>query len=167
MLSPANNNILRNNSKKYLLNTQQTNTLLLSNSSKTGFRKTKSKYVQNLMSDTNIKKYKQTCIGLIKSDNELTKMYLECGYEKVNYSYENFIEKNFFNNQVFLYKLEMLLINNDGNFIKKNYKEKFFKNEISNFLENKKLEQEYQCSIKKIKDKFEEQFMFIHGFDLI
>ena len=105
------------------------------------------------MSDTNIKKYKQICIGLIKSDNELMKLYLECGYEKVNYSYENFIEKNFFNDQVFLYKLEMLLINNDGNFIKKNYKEKFFKNEISNFLQNKKLEQEYQFSIKKIKNK--------------
>lgn len=167
MLSPANNNILRNNSKKYLLNTQQTNTLLLSNSSKTGFRKTKSKYVQNLMSDTNIKKYKQTCIGLIKSDNELTKMYLECGYEKVNYSYENFIEKNFFNDQVFLYKLEMLLINNDGNFIKKNYKEKFFKDEMMKFLNDKILENKYKVSINQVKTKFEEQFMFINGFDLI
>jgi hypothetical protein len=134
---------------------------------KDGYRKTKSKYIQNLMSDANIKKYKQTCIGLVKNDNELIKMYLECGYEKSNYSYENFVEKNFFNDQVFLYKLEMLLINNDGNFIKKNYKEKFFKDEMMKFLNDKILENKYKVSINQVKTKFEEQFMFINGFDLI
>ena len=103
---------------------------------KDGYRKTKSKYIQNLMSDANIKKYKQTCIGLVKNDNELVNMYLECGYEKSNYSYESFIEKNFFNDQVFLYKLEMLLINNDGNFIKKNYKEKFTNRSDELYVEN-------------------------------
>ena len=37
--------------------------------------KTKSKYVQNLMSDMSIKKYKQNCIDILKNDNLVKKLY--------------------------------------------------------------------------------------------
>ena len=49
--------------------------------------KTKSKYVQNLMSDMSIKKYKQNCIDILKNDNLVKKLYEQAGFEKTNYSY--------------------------------------------------------------------------------
>ena len=59
--------------------------------------KTRSKYVQNLLNDASIKKYKQSCIDLLKNDNTIKKMYEQCGFEKTNYNYEYLIKNNFFN----------------------------------------------------------------------
>ena len=69
--------------------------------------KTRSKYVQNLLNDMSIKKYKQSCIDILKNDNLIKKLYEDCGFEKTNYNYENFIQNNFFNKALFMYKLEM------------------------------------------------------------
>lgn len=133
----------------------------------TGFRKTKSKYIQNLMSDMYIKKYKQSCIALLKNDNEVIKLYDECGFEKSNYSYERFIDQTFFENQMFLYKLEMLLTNNDNILVKKNYKEKFFKDEILKFLKNKVNENKYHMKIQSLEKSFESHYVFINSFDFV
>ena len=72
--------------------------------------KTRSKYVQNLLSDMNIKKYKQNCIDIVKNDTLVKKLYEQAGFEKTNYSYEYFVHNNFFNNPLFMYKLEMLFM---------------------------------------------------------
>ena len=72
--------------------------------------KTKSKYIQNLMSDISIKKYKQNCIDILKNDNLVKKLYEQAGFEKTNYSYEYFIQTNFFNKPLFMYKLEMIFL---------------------------------------------------------
>ena len=71
--------------------------------------KTRSKYVQNLLSDMSLKKYKQSCIDLLKNDNTVKKLYEQAGFEKTNYSYEYFIQNNFFNRPLFMYKLEIVL----------------------------------------------------------
>ena len=127
--------------------------------------KTKSKYFQNLMSDMSIKKYKQNCIDLIKNDNLVKKLYEQAGFEKTNYSYEYFITTNFFNRPLFMYKLEMLFLD-ESNFIKKNFKENFFKSEIVKYLNEFTSEEIYKRQMNNLKDVFQDGFKSITNFDL-
>ena len=127
--------------------------------------KTKSKYVQNLLSDMSIKKYKQNCIDILKNDNLVKKLYEQAGFEKTNYNYEYFIQTNFFNRPLFMYKLEMLFLE-EGNFIKKNFKENFFKTEIVKYLTEFTNEEIYKRQMKSLKDVFQDGFKTITNFDL-
>ena len=127
--------------------------------------KTRSKYVQNLLSDMSIKKYKQNCIDLLKNDNLVKKLYEQAGFEKTNYSYEYFIQTNFFNRPLFMYKLEMLFLD-ESNFIKKNFKENFFKNEIVKYLTEFTNEEIYKKQMDSLKDVFQDGFKTISDFDL-
>ena len=127
--------------------------------------KTRSKYVQNLLSDMSIKKYKQNCIDLLKNDNVVKKLYEQAGFEKTNYSYEYFIQTNFFNRPLFMYKLEMLFLD-ESNFIKKNFKENFFKNEIVKYLTEFTSEEIYKKQMDSLKDVFQDGFKTISNFDL-
>ena len=127
--------------------------------------KTRSKYVQNLLSDMSIKKYKQNCIDLLKNDNLVKKLYEQAGFEKTNYSYEYFIQTNFFNRPLFMYKLEMLFLD-ESNFIKKNFKENFFKNEIVKYLNEFTSEEIYKKQMDSLKDVFQDGFKTISNFDL-
>ena len=127
--------------------------------------KTKSKYIQNLLNDMSIKKYKQSCIDLLKNDNIVKKLYEECGFEKTNYNYENYIQNNFFNKYLFMYKLEMLF-SDETNFGKKNFKENFFKNEIIKHLNKYKEETVYKEQINNLSNVFKEGIESIKNFDL-
>ena len=127
--------------------------------------KTRTKYVQNLLSDMSIKKYKQSCIDLIKNDNLVKKLYEQAGFEKTNFSYENFIYNNFFNQPLFMYKLEILFYD-ESNFNKKNFKENFFKNEIVKYLNQFNSETIYQTQMNNLKDVFKNGFDSISNFDL-
>ena len=127
--------------------------------------KTRSKYVQNLLSDMSLKKYKQSCIDLLKNDNTVKKLYEQAGFEKTNYSYEYFIQNNFFNRPLFMYKLEMLFLD-ESNFVKKNFKENFFKNEIVKYLNEFTSEEIYKRQMTNLKDVFKESFNTISNFDL-
>ena len=127
--------------------------------------KTRSKYVQNLLSDMNIKKYKQNCIDIVKNDTLVKKLYEQAGFEKTNYSYEYFVHNNFFNNPLFMYKLEMLFMD-ESNFIKKNFKENFFKNEIIKYLNQYMNEEKYKKQMNNLKDIFQQEFNTISNFDL-
>jgi hypothetical protein len=127
--------------------------------------KTRSKYVQNLLSDMSLKKYKQSCIDLLKNDNTVKKLYEQAGFEKTNYSYEYFIQNNFFNRPLFMYKLEMLFLY-ESNFVKKNFKENFFKNEIVKYLNEFTSEEIYKRQMTNLKDVFKESFNTISNFDL-
>ena len=127
--------------------------------------KTRSKYVQNLLSDMSLKKYKQSCIDLLKNDNTVKKLYEQAGFEKTNYSYEYFIQNNFFNRPLFMYKLEMLFLD-ESNFVKKNFKENFFKNEIVKYLNEFTSEENYKRQMTNLKDVFKESFNTISNFDL-
>ena len=127
--------------------------------------KTRSKYVQNLLNDMSLKKYKNSCIDILKNDNVVKKIYEQCGFEKTNYSYEYFIQNNFFNKPLFMYKLEMLFLD-ESNFTKKNFKENFFKNEIIKYLNQYNNENIYQKQMANLKDVFKEGFDNILNFDL-
>ena len=127
--------------------------------------KTRSKYVQNLLSDMSLKKYKQSCIDLLKNDNTVKKLYEQAGFEKTNYSYEYFIQNNFFNQPLFMYKLEMLFLD-ESNFVKKNFKENFFKNEIVKYLNEFTSEEIYKRQMTNLKDVFKDCFNTISNFDL-
>ncbi len=127
--------------------------------------KTRTKYVQNLLSDMSIKKYKQSCIDLIKNDNLVKKLYEQAGFEKTNYNYETFLQKNFFNQPLFMYKLEILFYD-ESNFNKKNFKENFFKNEIVKYLNEFISEEIYKRQMTNLKDVFKESFNTISNFDL-
>ena len=127
--------------------------------------KTRSKYVQNLLSDMSLKKYKQSCIDLLKNDNTVKKLYEQAGFEKTNYSYEYFIQNNFFNRPLFMYKLEMLFLD-ESNFVKKNFKENFFKNEIVKYLNEFTSEEIYKRQMTNLKDVFKESFNTVSNFDL-
>ena len=127
--------------------------------------KTRTKYVQNLLSDMSIKKYKQSCIDLIKNDNLVKKLYEQAGFEKTNYNYETFLQKNFFNQPLFMYKLEILFYD-ESNFNKKNFKENFFKNEIVKYLNEFTSEEIYKRQMTNLKDVFKESFNTISNFDL-
>ena len=127
--------------------------------------KTRSKYVQNLLSDMNIKKYKQNCIDIVKNDTLVKKLYEQAGFEKTNYSYEYFVHNNFFNNPLFMYKLEMLFMD-ESNFIKKNFKENFFKNEIVKYLNQFTNEEIYKRQMDSLQNIFKDGFDAINNFDL-
>ena len=127
--------------------------------------KTKSKYVQNLLSDMSLKKYKQSCIDLLKNDNTVKKLYEQAGFEKTNYSYEYFIQNNFFNRPLFMYKLEMLFLD-ESNFVKKNFKENFFKNEIIKYLNEFTSEEIYKRQMTNLKDVFKDGVNTISNFNL-
>ena len=127
--------------------------------------KTKSKYIQNLLNDMSIKKYKQSCIDILKNDNVVKNLYEQCGFEKTNYTYENFLQKNFFNRHLFMYKLEMLF-SDESNFTKKNFKENFFKNEIIKYLNKYKDEIVYKEQMINLKNVFKEGYESIKNFEL-
>ena len=127
--------------------------------------KTRSKYVQNLLNDMSLKKYKNSCIDILKNDNVVKNLYEQCRFEKTNYSYESFIQNNFFNKPLFMYKLEMLFLD-ESNFTKKNFKETFFKKEIINYLKDYNSENIYQKQMNNLKDVFKEGFDNILNFDL-
>ena len=127
--------------------------------------KTRSKYIQNLLNDASIKKYKNSCIDIIKNDNMVKKLYEQCGFEKTNYSYENFIQNNFFNKALFMFKLEILFLD-ETNFSKKNFKENFFKNEIIKYLNEYNNNKLYQRQMNDLQEVFKEGFESIIDFDL-
>ena len=127
--------------------------------------KTRTKYVQNLLSDMSIKKYKQSCIDLIKNDNAIKKLYEQAGFEKTNFSYEIFIQNNFFDKPLFMYKLEMLFLD-ENNFNKKNFKENFFKNEMVKYLEHLNSQEIYKTQMNSLKNVFQDGFKNITDFDL-
>lgn len=127
--------------------------------------KTRLKYIQNLLSDMSVKKYKQSCIDILKNDNLVKKLYEQAGFEKTNYSYEYFINTNFFNQPLFMYKLEMLFLD-ESNFIKKNFKENFFKAEMVKYLNEFTSEEIYKRQMNNLKDVFQEGFNTISNFDL-
>ena len=148
-----------------LANTFQFTTIRTNEKKKFVNIKARSKYVQNLLNDASIKKYKKSCIDLIKNDLEIKKLYENCGFEKTNYNYENFINNNFFNKPLFMYKLEMLFLD-ESNFTKKNFKENFFKNEICNFLIRHNSENIYQNQISNVNNVFNETYKQVMNFDL-
>ena len=128
--------------------------------------KSRKKYVQNLLNDASIKKYKKNCVDIIKNDNEIKNLYEMCGFEKTNISYENFLFNNFFDNELFMLKLELLFLD-ENNFMKKNFKENFFKKEMQKYLNNCIKNNIYKQQINNLNEIIEDTFNVIRNFDLL
>ena len=131
--------------------------------------KKKSDFIQNLMNDSNLIKYKTICLNLLKEDEELSKLFDLTIKNQINPSQsrqsflidncDTFLEKNFFSDSLFLNKLESVLMIDNA----KNKKEKFFKDEIKQFLNLKYLDIQFEsriinlnsaieCHMKRIKE---------------
>lgn len=128
--------------------------------------KSRKKYIQNLLNDASIKKYKKNCVDIIKNDNEIQNLYEMCGFEKTNISYENFLYNNFFDNKLFMLKLELLFLD-ENNFMKKNFKENFFKKEMKKYLNNCIENNIYKQQINNLNEIIEKTFNVIRNFDLL
>lgn len=126
-------------------------------------QKTKAHFIKNLMNDTSIKKYKSMCISILKEDPQITKLCIDCNMMNNANSLEYFINKNLFNNSLFLYKLEMLL--SSDQVMNKNYKDKFFKRELIKVLNQLYLDIKYQQKMEMLEKTFEEHFQLISQFD--
>lgn len=128
-------------------------------------RQARMKFVQSLMNDLNLKKYKQSCINMLKNDNEIKELYNQCGFERTNVTYENIIEKQFFQSPVFMYKLEFLFLD-ESNFSKKNFKENFFKEEIRKHLNKFIFDKIYNHHLESFDNIMKDTFKFTQDFEL-
>ena len=137
---------------------------IVSRSKDPPINKNRSKYIQNLLNDMSKRKYKQSCVDLLKHDNAIKKLYEQCGFEKNNYNYENLIQNKFFNNPLFMFKLEILFLD-ESNYGKKNFKEAFFRKEIINHLNMCIDEPIYKEKVKNLTEAFKEGFEQISKFD--
>ncbi len=108
------------------------------------------------MNENNIIKYKSSCLGLMKDDDEIKNLCDICFLT----SSDSLIE-NLFSDKIFLYKLENLL-SSDTN---KNNRERFFKDEIKKILYDKKLEIDYENKMKTMNKELDQYIKKIYNYD--
>ena len=97
-----------------------------------------------------------SAINIKQEDQELKKL---CDILNIT-SFEKFIE-NLFNDKIYLYKLENMLINESSKIKKDN----FFKDEIKKILDSILLENEYSNKINKLNIAIEDHIKFINQFE--
>lgn len=151
---------------KVIIDSKKKNMSLNNNNNNNSYnreQKTKAYFVKSLMNDTSIKKYKAMCISILQKDPQISKLCLDCNIMNNSNSLEYFINKDLFDNTIFLYKLEMLL--SSDQVMNKNYKEKFFKNEITKVLNQLYLDIKYQQKMEMLEKSFDEHFQLISKFD--
>ena len=128
-----------------------------SNNVVTSMMRTKSEFQKRLMNEQSINKYKSMCMSILKDEEEIRKLCESAGLittsssstsltSKENLNLEKFLEENFFNDHYFIYKLESLLELD----VSKAKKEKFFREEIQNFLGLKILDLQYEDKLKSL-----------------
>lgn len=122
--------------------------------------KTKSEFKKRLMNDNNLIKYKQSCLVIIKNDEDFAKLNSDLNIP--NNELETFLDENLFNDKVFLYKLESLIASDS--IATKRVKEKFFKDEIKYVIDSKLLDIQYQNQIKKLTMSIDSHINNIQGF---
>lgn len=135
--------------KKIMIESRYKN---MPSSSSGSTHKSKSNFLKNLMNETSMKKYKATCFAILKDDKEIKALCEICGVANTNYSFDFFLEKNLFTNPVFLYKLEMLL--SSDQVLNKNYKDKFFKQEIYIILHLKSIDIKFRSQMESLNERF-------------
>ena len=126
---------------------------MISNRNKTEFQK-------KLMNETSIRKYKILCFNIIKENEELVKS-LDVFDIKHN-DYEKFIEDYFFREQIFLFKLEAFIINDNG--VTKLKQEKFFKDEIQKVVDFKLIDYDFEKKFNSLNTNIENHIHRIQEF---
>ncbi len=123
--------------------------------------KTKSDFQKRLMGESNMNKYKNMCIGILKEDDQIKKLCELCGF--LPNFFEYLLEEQFFSDKVFLYKLEVLL-SSDSN-LSKVKKEKFFKEEIKEKLEFLSYDIKYKQKLYNMNMMHDNHLLDIQNFD--
>ena len=116
----------------------------------------KSEYQKNILSPTNLEKYKEEFILFLQKDKEINKLIENTNVVK-NEDYEFFARQNFFCKPYFLFTLEMLILEDfhEANTLKvfrknpnvlplKVVKENYFRDEVKKYLNVIYSEMEYQ-----------------------
>ncbi len=181
--NPANNNTnnITNSLSKFNINTSNTsntnnsNTLTsnISLNKKSSIRKPsnekdikmlntneKNDYQKKLTNQLAIDKYKIQCLQLLKDDDEIRQLAERTKIGDTG----KFIDDYFFNDLCFQYKLELFLIQKNGN--TKNKKHAFFREEIKKVLEYKILDVLFEEKMSNVISSLDKQFKSIENFNI-
>lgn len=144
-----------------LRKTSDQNALVKSSSLKMLNNNEKNDYQKKLTNQISIDKYKVQCLQLLKEDDELKNIV-----EKIKIpDLGKFIDDYFFNDLSFQYKLELFLIQKNGN--TKNKKTGFFKDEILKVLNYRMLDYNFEEKMNSVINKLDQQFKKLEKFNII
>jgi hypothetical protein len=143
-------------------------------------RKPKTEYQKNVLSPNNIIKYKTECLAVINQNKEIKKLLTKLNILADDKGYEKFLDNYFFNDECFLLKLEMLILNdyNESNTLKvfstnkgklpfKMIKENFYRDEIKRFLLKEDYEIEYKVRKENVLNNLNKHIENLKNFDLV
>lgn len=122
----------------------------------------KNDYQKKLTNQIAIDKYKVQCLQILKDDDEVRSLADKL---KLNNELGKFIDEYFFNDLSFQFKLELFLIQKNGN--TKNKKAKFFRDEIMKVLEFKMLDLQFEEKMGNLLNRLDQQFKSIDKLNII
>ena len=140
--------------------------------------KNKTEYQKNILSSTNITKYKNECINMIHNDKEIKSMLMKFNLVSDSH-YDTFLENAMFSQNHFLFRLEMLILNNiqESNTLKvfstnkkrlpiKVQKENFYKEEIRRYLLKKIYDDNYSNKLNNLLINIDKHIENLNNFEL-
>ena len=140
--------------------------------------KNRTEYQKNILSSTNINKYKNECINMIHNDKELKSMLMKFNLVTDSH-YDVFLENVLFSQKHFLFRLEMLILNDiqESNTLKvfstnkkrlpiKVQKENFYKEEIRRYLLKKIYDDNYSNKLNNLLINIDKHIENLNNFEL-
>ena len=140
--------------------------------------KNRTEYQKNILSSTNINKYKNECINMIHNDKELKSMLMKFNLVTDSH-YDGFLENVMFSQKHFLFRLEMLILNDiqESNTLKvfstnkkrqpiKVQKENFYKEEIRQYLKKKIYDDNYSNKLNNLLININKHIQNLNNFEL-
>ena len=140
--------------------------------------KNKTEYQKNILSSTNINKYKNECINMIHNDKELKSMLMKFNLVTDSH-YDVFLENVMFSQKHFLFRLEMLILNDiqESNTLKvfstnkkrlpiKVQKENFYREEIRRYLLKKIYDDNYSNKLNNLLTNIDKHIENLNNFEL-
>ena len=140
--------------------------------------KNRTEYQKNILSSTNINKYKNECINMIHNDKELKSMLMKFNLVTDSH-YDGFLENVMFSQKHFLFRLEMLILNDiqESNTLKvfstnkkrqpiKVQKENFYKEEIRRYFMKKIYDDNYSNKLNNLLININKHIENLNNFEL-
>ncbi len=127
-----------------------------------GFRETRVKAKPNklLLDDKYLDKLKVYGINQIENDGDLKNKINVCGIPDI----KRFVQEKLFENKIFMYKLDLLMVDPTFN---KQRKEKFFKTEIKKELEEIILDKKQNIIFSRVDENINKLNDFINNYDFL
>ena len=140
--------------------------------------KNRTEYQKNILSSTNINKYKNECINMIHNDKELKSMLMKFNLVTDSH-YDGSLENVMFSQKHFLFRLEMLILNDiqESNTLKvfstnkkrqpiKVQKENFYKEEIRRYFMKKIYDDNYSNKLNNLLININKHIENLNKFEL-